>query len=365
MSSRPPRSSARPPRSSAPQPGRAAAALPADHERDRVQRAHHHADPALPGRDARGADAALGGARGRAATASNGGRRPTTEGGRRARDLERLHQLRPGHDPGLGGPRAAAQRRQLPHALARQTGQPVKQKRWDPERDVEVGPDDTVKGWEVSKGQLPAGGGRRARALRRPPGEDDPDPAVRRALRGRPGLLRARLLARAPGARRAALRAADAARWSESGRAALGRFVLSTKEHLVLLRPTDGMLDARDPLLPRGRPGARQEARSSSGSRASTCPTRSWRWPSSSWRAWPSRSRPRSTPTRRARALRRVPRGQGRRRRRSPRPRRRREPAPVIDLMAALKASLAAAGGGRADGAEKEKAAKPRRRKAS
>lgn len=44
------------------------------------------------------------------------------------------------------------------------------------------------------------------------------------------------------------------------------------------------------------------------------------------------------------------------------------EPAPVIDLMAALKASLAAAGGGAEDGKEKatkEKKAAPRRRKAS
>ena len=37
--------------------------------------------------------------------------------------------------------------------LSRETGQPVKQKRWDPVRDVEVTPDDTVKGWEVSKGR--------------------------------------------------------------------------------------------------------------------------------------------------------------------------------------------------------------------
>ena len=29
----------------------------------------------------------------------------------------------------------------------------MKQKRWDPDRDVEVSPDDTVKGWEVSKGR--------------------------------------------------------------------------------------------------------------------------------------------------------------------------------------------------------------------
>ena len=37
--------------------------------------------------------------------------------------------------------------------LARETLQPVKQKRWDPINDVEVGSDETVKGWEVSKGR--------------------------------------------------------------------------------------------------------------------------------------------------------------------------------------------------------------------
>ena len=37
--------------------------------------------------------------------------------------------------------------------LSRETLQPVKQKRWASQRDVEVGPDETVKGWEVSKGR--------------------------------------------------------------------------------------------------------------------------------------------------------------------------------------------------------------------
>ena len=125
--------------------------------------------------------------------------------------------------------------------LARETGQPVKQKRWDPARDVEVGPDDTVKGWEVSKGRyLPVEDSELERFAARQEKtiqilqfvelpEVDPvyferaywlDPQERAE---RPYALLTRVM-------------------EESGRAALGRFVLSTKEHLVLLRPFDGML---------------------------------------------------------------------------------------------------------------------------
>ena len=125
--------------------------------------------------------------------------------------------------------------------LSRATGQPVKQKRWDPDRDVEVSPDDTVKGWEVSKGRyLPVEDAELERFAARQEktiqilgfvelSEVDPvyyeraywlEPQERAE---RPYVL---------------LRTA----MEQSGRAALGRFVLSTKEHLVLLRPTDGVL---------------------------------------------------------------------------------------------------------------------------
>ena len=125
--------------------------------------------------------------------------------------------------------------------LSRANMQPVKQKRWDPDRDVEVGPDDTVKGWEVSKGQyvaveegeLERFAARQEKTIRIlqfvDVSEVDPvyferaywlDPQERAE---RPYLLLTRAM-------------------EESGRAALGRFVLSTKEHLVLLRATDGML---------------------------------------------------------------------------------------------------------------------------
>jgi DNA end-binding protein Ku len=38
--------------------------------------------------------------------------------------------------------------------LHRECGTPIKQKRWCPKHDREVGPDELVKGWEVSKGQF-------------------------------------------------------------------------------------------------------------------------------------------------------------------------------------------------------------------
>jgi DNA end-binding protein Ku len=125
--------------------------------------------------------------------------------------------------------------------LSRETLQPVKQKRWDPQRDVEVGAEDVVKGWEVSKGRfLPVEDAELERFAARQEktiqilgfvelSEVDPvyferaywlEPQERAE---RPYVL---------------LRTA----MEESGRAALGRFVLSTKEHLVLLRPTNGVL---------------------------------------------------------------------------------------------------------------------------
>ncbi len=125
--------------------------------------------------------------------------------------------------------------------LSRATQKPVRQKRWDPDRDVEVGSEDTVKGWEVSKGQyIPVEDAELERFAARQEktirilqfvdlDEVDPvyferaywlDPQERAE---RPYLLLTRAM-------------------EASGRAAVGRFVLSTKEHLVLLRATDGML---------------------------------------------------------------------------------------------------------------------------
>lgn len=125
--------------------------------------------------------------------------------------------------------------------LSRANLQPVKQKRWDPTQDVEVGPDDTVKGWEVSKGRyLPVEDAELERFAARQEktirilqfvdlAEVDPvyferaywlEPQERAE---RPYALLAQVM-------------------QQEGQAALGRFVLSTKEHLVLLRPSGGIL---------------------------------------------------------------------------------------------------------------------------
>lgn len=125
--------------------------------------------------------------------------------------------------------------------LSRESMVPVKQRRWDPVRDVEVGPDDLVKGYEVSKGRFVtieddelarfAAKQEKTIEILEFVDLDDVDPVYfertywvepqERAERPYALLLRA---------------------MERSGRAAIGRFVLSTKEHLVLLRAMDGAL---------------------------------------------------------------------------------------------------------------------------
>lgn len=131
----------------------------------------------------------------------------------------------------------AQQRRDVSfRTLSRETMRPVRQKRWDPDRDVEVAPDETVKGWEVAKGRyIPIEEAELERFHAQQEktieilqfvdlAEVDPvyferaywlEPQERAE---RPYALLARAMQR-------------------RGQAALGRFVLSTKEHLVLLRP--------------------------------------------------------------------------------------------------------------------------------
>lgn len=125
--------------------------------------------------------------------------------------------------------------------LSRQSLVPVKQRRWDPVRDVEVGPDDLIKGYEISKGrfvtveddELTRFSAKQERTVEIlefvDAGQVDPvffertywiEPQERAE---RPYALLLRAMER-------------------SGRAAIGRFVLSTKEHLVLVRPVGGAL---------------------------------------------------------------------------------------------------------------------------
>ncbi len=125
--------------------------------------------------------------------------------------------------------------------LSRESLVPVKQKRWDPVKDVEVGPDDLVKGYEISKGrfvtiendELERFAAKQERTIEILEFVDasEVDPVFyertywvepqERADRPYALLLRA---------------------MERSGRAAIGRFVLSTKEHLVLVRAVGGAL---------------------------------------------------------------------------------------------------------------------------
>ena len=240
------------------EPGGASAALPADHERDRQLGDDDHADPAVPGRDARGAQ--RGGCAKRQARGIDRGTNP----GRRAvraiwNGFISFGLVTIPVSVGLAQQRSDVSFR----TLSRATGQPVKQKRWDPDRDVEVSPDDTVKGWEVSKGrylqvedsELERFAARQEKTVQILQfvelSEVDPvfferaywlEPQERAE---RPYALLTRAM-------------------EHTGRAAMGRFVLSTKEHLVLLRPGTGCWRSRRSTTPRTY-GCATSRRSSSG----------------------------------------------------------------------------------------------------
>jgi DNA end-binding protein Ku len=120
--------------------------------------------------------------------------------------------------------------------LSRETGQPVKQKRWDEKLDREVGPDETVKGWEVSKGryievedeELERFAARQEKTIDILQFVELPE--VDPVFYERAYWIEPQERAERPYA--LLLEAME-----RTGRAAIGRFVLSTKEHLVLLRP--------------------------------------------------------------------------------------------------------------------------------
>lgn len=133
--------------------------------------------------------------------------------------------------------------------LSRATGKPVKQKRWDQDRDVEVTSEDVVKGWEFAKGQYV-------------PVEDEE--LERFAARQEKTIEILQFVDMAdidpvyyekaywlePQDRAERPYALLVAAMEKTGRAAIGRFVLSTKEHLVLLRPFEGMLTLETLLYP-------------------------------------------------------------------------------------------------------------------
>ena len=247
--------------------------------------------------------------------------------------------------------------------LSRATMQPVKQKRWDPERDVEVVPADTVKGWEVSKGRyLPVEDAELERFSARQEktiqilqfvelSEVDPvyferaywlEPQERAE---RPYKLLAQVM-------------------EDEGRAALGRFVLSTKEHLVLLRPVEGVLALETLYYPediRVRDKAEIASRLEGVEVSEDELGMAKQLVAGLARPFTPEAYPNETRAALLGFLEAKASGEE-----IAAPEETAAPAPVIDLMAALKASLAAASGGEGDVVEEDAEPEPtRRRKAS
>jgi DNA end-binding protein Ku len=230
--------------------------------------------------------------------------------------------------------------------LSRETGQPVKQKRWDPVNDKEVTGDDTVKGWEVAKGrylpvedeELEQFAARQEKTIRILQFVDaaEVDPVF---------FERAYWLEPQERAERPYKLLMTA--MEEKGRAAMGRFVLSTKEHLVLLRASEGMLTLETLYYPED---IRLKDRNEISERLADVDVADAELQMAQQlveglarpfepEAYPNETRKALLDFLHAKA-------EGTE---IAEPEEAPEPAPVIDLMAALKASLAAAGGG--DGA--------------
>jgi DNA end-binding protein Ku len=122
--------------------------------------------------------------------------------------------------------------------LHRECGTPIKQKRWCPLHDREVGPDEIVKGWEVSKGEFVVVEEADLEAIERDSTSRAiditgfvPEAAVDPIYFDRTYFL---VPASAVAARRPYVLLQQAMR--ETGMAALGRFVLAGKEKLCLVR---------------------------------------------------------------------------------------------------------------------------------
>ena len=122
--------------------------------------------------------------------------------------------------------------------LHRECGTPIKQKRWCPVHDREVGPDELVKGWEVAKGQFVLVEDSDLEALER--SDDSRAIEITQFVRleevdpiffDRTYFL---VPGTAPAQRRPYVLLLEAMK--ESGAAALGRFVRSGRESLCLVR---------------------------------------------------------------------------------------------------------------------------------
>jgi DNA end-binding protein Ku len=237
--------------------------------------------------------------------------------------------------------------------LSRATMRPVRQKRWDPERDVEVGPEEIVRGWEVSKGnfvtiedeELERFAATQEKTIRILQfvelSEVDPvyferaywlEPQERAE---RPYVLLTRAMER-------------------TGRAAVGRFVLSTKEHLVLLRPVEGALALQTLYYPED---VRLAERDQIGERLAGVEVvdQELEMAEQLIQSLAKPFAPEDYPNEGRRALLDFLEAKAQGETVSV-PDEAPEPAPVVDLMAALKASLAAGGDGESEGSAERRA---------
>lgn len=120
--------------------------------------------------------------------------------------------------------------------LSRESMAPVKQKRWDPVRDVEVSGDDLIKGYEIAKGRfvtIEDDELARFTALQ----ERTIDIVAFVALADVDPVFFERAYWIEPQERAERPYALLMEAMRRTGQAALGKFVLSTREHLVLIRP--------------------------------------------------------------------------------------------------------------------------------
>lgn len=136
----------------------------------------------------------------------------------------------------------AQQRRDVSfRTLARHDLQPIKQKRWDATRDREILPEETVKGWERAKGQYVMV---EEDELERFAATKDKSIKVERFVTQEQvdPIMFERGYWVAPDGRAERPYALLLAALERTGMAALGHFVLSTREYPVLLRPYAGAL---------------------------------------------------------------------------------------------------------------------------
>jgi DNA end-binding protein Ku len=122
--------------------------------------------------------------------------------------------------------------------LHRECGTPIRQKRWCTVHDREVGPDEIVKGWEVAKGEFVFVEEEDLEALERQDTSRSIEIDSFVELSEVDPIYFDRTYFLAPAANAAARRpyVLLLSAMRETGRAALGRFVLAGKEKLVLIR---------------------------------------------------------------------------------------------------------------------------------